>query len=90
MKTYTIPAWMTLGTPRACQGQIIERSYGIDMQSGVVVCKSYDRSDRATTWMIAEMTDAEMEALESYDAGGANEAPTVEAEWVEVSVRHEL
>jgi hypothetical protein len=85
-KTYRIPEWLRLGVPGSCQGQTIECSYGIDLQSGVAVCRSFDRSDRTTSWAIADLTDEEMDALEHYDAGGASYPPSVEADYVTVDV----
>lgn len=77
---------LTLVTPRSERGQI-EHSYGIDLQSGVAVRRSYNLSACSITWAIAELSADERAALESYSAaGGANFAPAVKAAWVVVEV----
>ena len=70
---------MRLNTPRAEQGQTVERSYG--WCDGEYYRRTYDRSDRSTVWHRA--TDSE-EIPETYDAGGADYAPPV-SEWIECS-----
>lgn len=43
-------------TPGRCQGQIVERSYGLT-ESGLVVECRYDRSDRSIAYMVATARD---------------------------------
>jgi len=87
--TYEIPYWLRLGIPRSCQGQMVEESYGIDSELGVVVCRTHDRSDGTVTWALCDLDDSELGALEGYDANGAADPPECDGDWREVSVVRE-
>ncbi len=86
MTHITIPEWMSFGTPQSCQGQMIEESYGVDLQAGLVVRRSADRSTGETTWWVADLTEEEQDELEYYDAGGSVSEPDVAAPYVQALV----
>lgn len=48
---------------------MVSSSYGVDMQSGVAVRCTVDRSHGSEVWAVAPLTDDESEALESYSGG---------------------
>lgn len=70
---------MTMHTPTAMQGQVIERSYG--WANGSLYRRTLDHSDGSVAWAVAD--DASAEALpEGWEA--TESAPAV-AEWTPCS-----
>jgi hypothetical protein len=75
MRTYTRPHWLKMGTPRHYRGQPDEHRYGVDLESGLAVRSIRDSQTGKVEWAVAELTEEALGALESYDAGGQDEAP---------------
>lgn len=78
-----------MSTPRAEQGQTVERSYGwID---GDLYRRTFDHSQpsRPATWAKADAASADKAAASSYDAGGADKPPRVE-EWSDLGINERL
>jgi hypothetical protein len=66
---------MIMGTPRSEQGQIVENAYG--WHDGEYYLRAFDRSDRSTTWYVADKDSRDALIESSYDAGGDNHTPRV-------------
>lgn len=62
--------------PPEHQGQIVERAYGVDWESGTMVCRITDRSDRSVVYSFASAP----EVFEPW-----NEAPRAR-NWTEARV----
>ena len=79
MRRYTIPWWLELGRPPGETGQIVQSSYGVDLQLGVAVRHTIDKSDGAESWAICDLTYEELGELEHWcsDRG----APDVAGVW---------
>lgn len=78
-----------MSTPRAEQGQMVERSYGwID---GDLYRRTFDHSQpsRPATWDKADAASADKAAASNYDAGGADMPPRVE-EWTDLGISERL
>lgn len=89
-KKYRVPGWLRLGVPGSAQGQMIERAYGLDLQSCVAVCRERDRSSGEVRWLVADLTDEEVVALEYYAAGGESYPPNVESPYEVVEIAFEI
>lgn len=70
---------MRMSTPGAEQGQMVARSYG--WADGEYYMRTFDRSDGAVAWFVADEDSRDNLATSSYDAGGASHPPEV-AEWI--------
>jgi hypothetical protein len=66
---------ITWGTPRSCQGQIVERSY-LTLDNEIIE-RSHDRSDGATGYRLAATVGDKWTWYESREPGGAIEPPPI-------------
>ena len=71
---------MTIQTPRSEQGQTVEYSYG--WHEGTYYMRAKDHGDGTVKWWYADDESADALADASYDAGGADDTPSV-ATWTE-------
>jgi hypothetical protein len=86
VRSYTLPDWLEMHTPPEEQGQTVTSSYGVDLQSGLAVRCTTDRSDGSEAWAVCDLSDEEQTALEFWCA--ANSAPSTSGEWVAVERSH--
>lgn len=63
---------MRMHTPPANQGQMIEVSYGVDGDAGLLYRRTLDRSEQSESWSCVDLADVP----ESW-AGAWNEEPPV-------------
>lgn len=87
MATYEIPSWMKI--EEVYEGNPVVRSYGIDLQSGIILRRTVDRSEPNAdpTWEIANLSDEEQTKLENWNSTYGH--PSVSADYRNVQVSHE-
>jgi hypothetical protein len=68
-------------TPPRNQGQIVEVSYA-GLYDGRVLCKTYDQSDRSTSYAVADLSPDDPE-----ETIGLNDEPMIEGEWKPCRIR---
>ncbi len=78
---------MKMGTPRSCQGQMVDVSFGWD-SCGRLYRRVHDQSDRTTEWYVADKDEAS-NVPESYDPNGHDYPPPGVETWTKCAAPRE-